>query len=102
MSGVTNIARPTAEAEAGAFMGVMRNKWFGVACPAAPGWGDQLVSQAKMVLGFGAQGAFYDQLGGAPPYICFSNEHQHSKPSLAVGPWKVKNFQRLREVDQGA
>ena len=82
----------------GAFMGVMRNKWFGVACPAAPGWGDQLVSQARMVLGFGAQGVFYDQLGGGPPYICFSKEHQHSKPSLAVGPWKVKNFQQLREV----
>jgi hypothetical protein len=82
----------------GAFMGVMRNKWFGVACPAAPGWADQLVSQAKMVLGLGAQGVFYDQLGGAPPYICFSKEHEHSKPSLAVGPWKVKNFQRLREA----
>ncbi len=82
----------------GAFMGVMRNKWFGAACPAAPGWIDQLVSQAKMVLGLGAQGVFFDQLGGAPPYICFSKEHNHTKPSLAVGPWKVKNLQRLREV----
>ncbi|HWQ90444.1 MAG TPA: DUF6259 domain-containing protein [Clostridia bacterium] len=82
----------------GAFMGVMRNKWFGAACPAAPGWIDQLVSQARMVLGFGAQGVFFDQLGGAPPYICFSKEHNHTKPSLAVGPWKVKNLQRLREV----
>lgn len=82
----------------GAFMGVMRNKWFGVACPAAPGWCDQLISQAKMVLGFGAQGVFYDQLGGAPPYLCFSSEHQHKKPSLAVGPWKVNNLRRLREV----
>jgi len=82
----------------GAFMGTMRNKWFGVACPAAPGWIDQLVSQAEMVLGLGAQGAFFDQLGGAPPYICFSTEHNHTRPSLAVGPWKVKNLQRLREV----
>jgi len=82
----------------GALMGVFRNKWFGVACPAAPGWVEQLISQAKLVLGFGAQGVFYDQLGGAPPYLCFSTEHQHSKPSLAVGPWKVRNFQRLREV----
>ncbi|MGD0498492.1 MAG: DUF6259 domain-containing protein [Bryobacteraceae bacterium] len=82
----------------GAFMGTFRNKWFAVACPAAPGWGDQLVSQAQMVLGFGAQGVFYDQLGGAPPYICFSEEHQHTRPSLAVGPWKVKNFQLLREA----
>ncbi|HWR52802.1 MAG TPA: DUF6259 domain-containing protein [Bryobacteraceae bacterium] len=82
----------------GAFMGVMRNKWFGVACPAAPGWADQLVSQANLVLDLGAQGAFFDQLGGAPPYICFSKEHNHTKPSLAVAPWKVKNLQRLREV----
>ncbi|MGE5569584.1 MAG: DUF6259 domain-containing protein [Rhodospirillales bacterium] len=82
----------------GAFMGVMRNKWFGAACPAAPGWIDQLLWQARMVLGLGAQGVFYDQLGGAPPYLCFSKEHNHTKPSLAVGPWKVKNLQRLREV----
>ncbi|MGD0744391.1 MAG: DUF6259 domain-containing protein [Verrucomicrobiota bacterium] len=82
----------------GAFMGVMRNKWFCEACPAAPGWADQLESQARLVLGLGCQGSFYDQLGGAPPYICFSTEHNHTKPSLAVGPWKVKNLQRLRGV----
>ena len=83
---------------AGAFMGVMRNKWFGVACPAAPGWCEQLISQANLVFGLGAQGAFFDQLGGGPPYLCFSTEHQHTKPSLAVGPWKVKNLQRLRDA----
>lgn len=82
----------------GDFMGVFRNKWFAVACPAAPGWIDVLVSRTKMVLGFGAQGIWYDQLGGGPPYPCFSKEHNHSKPSLAVGPWKLKVFQRLREV----
>jgi hypothetical protein len=82
----------------GAFMGTFRNKWFGVACPAAPGWSDQLVSQTKMVMDFGAQGVFYDQLGGAPPYICFSTEHNHTRPSLAVGSWKVKNLQRINEV----
>jgi hypothetical protein len=82
----------------GAFMGVMRNKYFGVACPAARGCDDKLISQANMVLDLGAQGAFFDQLGGAPPYICFSKEHQHTKPSLAVAPWKVKNMQRLREA----
>jgi Domain of unknown function (DUF6259) len=86
------------EDERGAFTEVWSSKWFGVACPAAPGWGEQLVSQATMVLGYGAQGVFYDQMGGAPPYICFSKEHRHTKPSLAVGPWKVKNFERLREV----
>ena len=86
------------EDERGAFTEVWSSKWFGIACPAARGWGDQLVFQAKMVLGYGTQGVFYDQLGGAPPYICFSDEHLHTRPSLAVGPWKVKNFQRIREV----
>lgn len=51
-----------------------------------------------MVRGYGAQGMLFDQMGGIPPYICFSTEHPHSKPSLAVGPGKVKNMQRLREL----
>jgi len=82
----------------GTLLNVMRNKYFDVACPSAAGWYEQLASQFEMVKGFGAQGMLFDQMGGRPPYICFSTEHPHSKPSLAAGPGKVRNMQRLREL----
>jgi Domain of unknown function (DUF6259) len=82
----------------GTLLNVMRNKYFGVACPSAAGWYEQLASQFEMVRGFGAQGMLFDQMGGRPPYICYSMEHPHSKPSLAAGPGKVHNMRRLREL----
>lgn len=82
----------------GTLLNVMRNKVFGIACPSASGWYERLVSQYEMVRGYGAQGIIFDQMGGIPPYICFSTEHPHSKPSLAAGPAKVRNMQRLREL----
>lgn len=82
----------------GTLLNMTRNKYFGVACPSAPGWVNQLISQFEMVKGFGAQGIIFDQLGGHFPYVCFSNEHGHSKPSLAAGLPKVWNNRRLREV----
>ncbi len=82
----------------GTLLQAMRNKWFGIACPQAPGWLDQLIAQYEMVRGLGAQGVFYDQLGGIAPYLCYSDAHGHAKPSLAVGPGKVHNMRRLREL----
>jgi len=85
----------------GTLLSQWRNKWFGVACPLAPGWIDRLASQFDMVSALGAQGILYDQMGGMPPYICFSDEHDHEKPSLAVGPGKVRNMRRLRDLIKG-
>lgn len=82
----------------GTLLNVMRNKFFGVACPGAKGWIERLEWQLGLVQGLGAQGILFDQMGGIPPYICFSKEHPHAKPSLAVGPEKVKNMKRLRAV----
>lgn len=81
----------------GTLMNIMKNKYFGVACPGADGWLEQLESQADMVADLDAQGILFDQMGGIPPYICFSDEHPHAKPSLAVGPAKVHNMQHLRD-----
>lgn len=86
----------------GTLLNVMRNKYFGVACPGAPGWYKQLVKQYEMVRGLGAQGILFDQMGGRPPYICYSQEHNHAKPSLAAGPGKVANMKRLRALMKGA
>ena len=82
----------------GTLLNVMRNKYFGIACPGAKGWIEHLEWQLGLVQGLGAQGIIFDQMGGIPPYICFSKDHPHSKPSLAVGPEKVKNMKRLRAV----
>jgi hypothetical protein len=82
----------------GTFLHAMRNKYFGVACPSAPGWLDQLLSQYVMVKGHGAQGMIFDQLGGRPPYICFAKDHDHSRPSLAAGPGKIALMRSLRQA----
>lgn len=82
----------------GTLLNIMRNKLFGVACPLAPGWYDQLVSQLDMARSYGVNGVMYDQIGGRPPYICFAKDHEHSKPSLANGPGKVANMRKLREL----
>ncbi len=82
----------------GTLLDVMQNKYFGVACPMADGWYERLISQFEMAKGFGAQGILFDQMGGRPPYICYSTEHPHTKPSLAAAPGKVRNMQRIHEV----
>jgi hypothetical protein len=82
----------------GTLLNVMRNKFFGVACPGAKGWIEHLEWQLGLVQGLGAQGIIFDQMGGIPPYICFSKEHPHARPSLAVGPEKVRNMKRLRAL----
>lgn len=83
---------------AGTFLESMRNKYFGVACPSAPGWMEQLQSQFETVKGHGAQGIIFDQMGGRPPYVCFDPAHKHERPSLANGPGKVANMKCLRDA----
>jgi hypothetical protein len=82
----------------GTLLNIQRNKMFGVACPLAPGWYDQLVSQFEMARTYGVNGLMYDQIAGRPPYICFDKDHLHSKPSLAFGPGKLQNLLRLRDL----
>jgi hypothetical protein len=81
----------------GTLLNIQLNKMFGVACPLAPGWYDQLVSQFDMALKYGVTGLMYDQIAGRPPYICYDKEHMHTKPSLAFGPGKLQNLLKLRE-----
>ncbi len=82
----------------GTLLNIMRNKMFGVACPLAPGWYEQLASQFEMARNYGVNGLMYDQIGGRPPYICYAKDHRHTKPSLANGPGKAENMRRLREL----
>jgi len=82
----------------GTLLNIMHNKLFGVACPLAAGWYEQLASQFEMARKYGVNGLMYDQMGGRPPYICFDQSHPHAKPSLAAGPGKLQNMRRLREL----
>lgn len=82
----------------GTLLNIMRSKTFGVACPLAPGWYEQLVEQLKMAKHYGVNGVMYDQIAGRPPYICFDKDHMHSKPSLAFGPGKLQNMIKLRDL----
>jgi len=69
---------------------VTPNKLFAIACPATKEWRRQLIKQARMVGGFGANGLLYDQFGGDHPYLCFAKDHSHPKPSL--------NFAKKRDL----
>jgi hypothetical protein len=82
----------------GTLLNIQQNKLFGVACPLAPGWYEQLVSQFEMALKYGVTGLMYDQIAGRPPYICYDKDHMHSKPSLAFGPGKLQNLLKLRDL----
>lgn len=82
----------------GTLLNIMRSKLFGIACPLAAGWYEQLASQFEMARKYGVNGLMYDQIGGRPPYICFDKDHPHAKPSLAAGPGKLQNMRRLREL----
>ena len=51
---------------------------------------------------FGADGLFYDQMGGIMPYLCFDPSHPHAGPALAQGPGKNANLAAMRQgVDRG-
>ena len=82
----------------GTLLNVMRSKLFGIACPLAPGWYEQLVKQLDMAEYYGVNGLMYDQIAGRPPYICFDKTHMHEKPSLAFGPGKLQNMIKLRDL----
>jgi len=82
----------------GTLLNIQLSKLFGVACPLAPGWYEQLVKQFDMAQSYGVTGLMYDQIAGRPPYICYDKTHMHDKPSLAFGPGKLKNLLQLRDL----
>lgn len=82
----------------GTLLNIQRSKLFGVACPLAQGWYDQLVTQLDMAQSYNVTGVMYDQIAGRPPYICYDENHMHSKPSLAFGPGKLQNLLKLRDL----
>lgn len=71
-------------------------KSFAAACPSCIEWQEQLLRQGQLLLDLGSDAAFFDQLGGHIPYLCFDSSHPHKGPAAAFGPGKVANWQALR------
>ena len=65
-------------------------------CQSSQIWSDTLLELAKKAEGLGADGIIFDQLGSCHPMFCFSNEHDHAKPSLATGPGVAANMARVQ------
>ena len=65
-------------------------------CQSSRLWSDRLLDLAKQVESLGADGIIFDQLGSCHPMFCFSDKHDHGKPSLATGPGVAANMARVQ------
>ena len=64
------------------------------ACPSSDLWHEKMKDAARVCLKAGADGVLYD-LGGKPPFFCYSKEHGHDKPTDAYA-CKADRFADLR------
>lgn len=64
-----------------------------LSCPGSDDWQQKLKESAQLCLDLGCDGVLFD-LGGLPPYFCFSKEHTHAKPSHSF----EQKSQRLKEL----
>jgi hypothetical protein len=71
---------------------------FVAACQSTPQWRQQLIEIGRYMASLGADGLFYDQMGGHVPYLCFDPSHPHSGPALAQGPGKNANLAAMRQA----
>ena len=65
-------------------------------CQSSRVWSDTLLALARKLEGLGADGIIFDQLGCCQPLFCFSDEHEHTKPSQATGPGVTANLARIQ------
>ncbi len=74
-------------------------KAFSNVCPSAPVWRRMMADRIGWIAGFGADGALYDQIGGMPPYPCFSEAHEHrnGNPALSYTQGRLKLLPAIRE-----
>lgn len=70
-------------------------KSFVTACPANEEWQNRVVMHEKMKFDFGADSAFFDQIGAAAPLPCFNEEHFHGPRPDECEIWRVEAFKKL-------
>lgn len=56
---------------------------FAAMCPGSPQWRELFISRMETVARYGADGTFVDQICGAWAYPCYSDQHDHDRPSEA-------------------
>ena len=59
------------------------NRLFALSCPSTKQWEDQLKKQIDIVMGLGADGVLFDQIGADNAFICFDDNHGHRAPDMA-------------------
>ena len=70
-------------------------KSFVTACPANEEWQNILVEHEDMKFSYGADSAFFDQIGGAAPLPCFNEKHFHGPRPDECEIWRVEAFKKL-------
>ena len=70
-------------------------KSFVTACPANEEWQTRLVKHEDMKFAYGADSAFFDQIGGAAPLPCFNESHFHGARPDECEIWRVEAFKKL-------
>ena len=70
-------------------------KSFVTACPANEAWQDLLLEHEEMKYAYGADSAFFDQIGGASPLLCFNESHLHGPRPDECEKWRRRAFQNL-------
>ena len=70
-------------------------KSFVTACPANEEWQNLLTEHEDMKFSYGADSAFFDQIGGAAPLPCFNENHFHGARPDECEIWRVEAFKKL-------
>ena len=70
----------------------------GRACFSCEEWRERMLNLAKQVHDYGADGIIYDQLATRAPSFCYSPEHGHTVPALAVEEDKREYIRRIKDA----
>ncbi len=71
-------------------------KSFVTACSDNAEWQNRVVMHEKKKFDFGADSAFFDQIGAAAPLPCFNEEHDHGARPDECEYGRIKAFEKLR------
>jgi hypothetical protein len=82
----------------GTYLRMFGAREFVAGCQSTPEWRQRLIDIGRTMASFGADGLFFDQMGGHVPYLCFDASHPHAGPALAQGPGKNANLAAMRKA----
>ena len=70
---------------------------FDLACLAAQGWYDRMLSLALQANELGADGILFDQLGVSGPRACYAEGHGHPAPAMVYAGERAEFFRRIAD-----